>query len=158
VVEQPGELRGAEIGVEEEAGLVPNHGLEPHRPEALAVPGRSAVLPDDGVRERPPAVPLPEEGRLALVGDPDRGDRARAHAMLGEYPTRGPDLGLPEKLGIVLDPAGLRIDLWMLLLGHAEEGRTLVEEERPRAGRALVEGEEIAHKGAMVQCPRGWCS
>jgi hypothetical protein len=49
-----------------------------------------------------------------------------------------PDLGLPEKLRIVLDPAGLRIDLWMLLLGHAEEGRTLVEEERPRAGRALV--------------------
>ncbi len=42
----------------------------------------------------------------------------------------------------------------MLLLGHAEEGRTLVEEKRPRAGRALVEGEEIAHKGAMVQCPR----
>ena len=43
----------------------------------------------------------------------------------------------------------------MLLLGHAEKGRTLVEKERPRAGRALVEGEEIAHKGGMVQCPRG---
>ena len=46
--------------------------------------------------------------------------------------------------------------MWMLLLGHAEEGRTLVEEERPRAARALVQGEEIAHKGAMVQCPRVW--
>ncbi len=122
------------------------------------MPGRSAVLPDDGVRERPAPRPLPEEGRLALVRDPDPRDLARAHAVLGEHPTCGPDLGQPEKLRVVLDPAGLRIDLWMLLLGHPEGGRTLVEEERPRAGRALVEGEEIAHKGAMVQCPRGWCS
>jgi hypothetical protein len=58
--------------------------------------------------------------------------------VLGEHSTCGPDLGLPEKLRIVLDPAGLRIDPWVLLLGDAEEGRTLVEEERPRAGRALV--------------------
>ncbi len=40
------------------------------------------------------------------------------------------------------------------VLRNAEEGRTLVEEEHPRVGRALVEGEEIAHKGAMVQCHR----
>ncbi len=60
-------------------------------------------------------------------------DLAPADAVLGEHPTCGPCLGLPEKLRIVLDPAGLGIDLWMLLLGHAEEGRTLVEEERPRA-------------------------
>jgi hypothetical protein len=37
VSEQPGELGGAEIGVEEEAGLVPDHGLEPHPPQPLAV-------------------------------------------------------------------------------------------------------------------------
>ena len=72
---------------------------------------------------------------------------APADAVLGEHPTYGPDLGLPEKPRIVLVPAGLRIDLWMLLLGHPEEGRTLVEEERPRAARTLVEGEEIAHRG-----------
>ena len=78
-----------------------------------------------------------------MVADPDRRDLAPAHAVLGEHPTCGPDLGFPEKLWIVLDPAGLRVDLWMLLLGHAEEGRTLVEEERPRAGRTLVEGEGI---------------
>jgi hypothetical protein len=119
VSEQPGELGGAEIGVEEEAGLVPDHGLEPRSPQALAVGRRAAVLPDDGVREQPPAVPLPEEGRLPLIADPDRGDLAPADAVLGEHPTGGPDLGLPEKLRIVLDPAGLRIDLWMLLLGHA---------------------------------------
>jgi hypothetical protein len=38
-------------------------------------------------------------------------DLAPADAMLGEHPMGGPDLGLPEKLRIVLDPAGLRIDL-----------------------------------------------
>jgi hypothetical protein len=48
------------------------------------------------------------EGMPALlVGDPDRRDLAPAHAVLGEHPTCAPDLGLPEKLRIVLDPAGL---------------------------------------------------
>jgi hypothetical protein len=89
----------------------------PAPPQPLAVGRGAAVLPDDGVRERPPALPLPEEGRLPLVADPDRGDLAPAHAGLGEHPKCGPDLGLPEKLGIMLDPVGLRIDyrpLWML--------------------------------------------
>ena len=68
VSEQPGELGGAEIGVEEEAGLVPDHGLARAPPPAGARSGRgAAVLADDGVRERPPAVPLPEEGRLPLT-------------------------------------------------------------------------------------------
>ncbi len=67
VSEQPGELGGAEIGLEEEAGLVPDHGIEPRPPQALAVGRCAAVLPDDGVRERPPALALPEQGRLALV-------------------------------------------------------------------------------------------
>ncbi len=133
VSEQPGELGGAEIRVEEEAGLVSDHGLEPRPPQPLAVGRGAAVLPDDGVRERPPALPLPEEGRLPLVADPDRGDLAPADAVLGEHPTCGPHLGLPEKLRIVLDPAGLRIDLWMLLLGHAEEGRS-----SKRSARELV--------------------
>ena len=35
----------------------------------------------------------------------------------------------------------------MPLLGHAEERRTLVDEERPRAGRALVGGEEEGDGG-----------
>lgn len=141
LVEQPGELRGTEIGVEEEPGLVPDHGLETRRPQALAVPRRAAVLPDDGLRERPATRPLPEQGRLALVGDPDSRDLAWAHSGPGQHLAGRPELGLPEQLRVVLDPARLRIVLGMLLLGHLQQGRVLVEEQGTGAGRTLVEGE-----------------
>jgi hypothetical protein len=81
--------------------------VEEQRPGGVraAVPGSSAVLPDDGVRERLAARPLPEQGRLALVCDPDRGDLARAHSGLGQYLAGRTELGLPEQLRVVLDPA-----------------------------------------------------
>ena len=105
------------------------------------MPRRAAVLPDDGLRERPATRPLPEQGRLALVGDPDRRDLACAHSGLGQHLAGRPELGLPEQVGVVLDPARLRIALGMLLPGHPEKRRVLVEEQGAGAGRALVEGE-----------------
>ena len=108
-------------------------------------PGGAAVLPDDGLRERPATRPLPEQGRLALVGDPDSRDLACAHSGLGQHLAGRPELGLPEQLGVVLDPTRLRIVLGMLLLGHPQQGRVLVEEQGAGAGRTLVKGEEVAH-------------
>ena len=60
--------------------------------------------------------------------------------------TPGGDAGLagPDVEGVVLDPAGARVVLRELLLGDGHDGAASVEDDRPRARRALVEGEDVA--------------
>jgi hypothetical protein len=46
----------------------------------------------------------------------------------------------------MLDPAGLRVDLSELTLGHARSMALFVEEYGARASGALVESENVTHK------------
>ena len=55
---------------------------------ALAGIRRAPVLPDDGVVDRPARRPLPDNGRLALVGDADGDDVARPRAGLAPSAAR----------------------------------------------------------------------
>ena len=50
------------------------------RLQPLAEVGGAAVLPDDRVVDRLAGLAVPDDRRLALVGDADRGDRRRAAA------------------------------------------------------------------------------
>ena len=50
-----------------------------------------------------------------------------------------------DLLRVVLDPAGLGEDLAELLLSRGARAPMLVEHDGARAGRALVEGEQVAH-------------
>jgi len=108
--------------------------------------GRGAsVLPHDGIRDGTASGALPEERGLALVGDADRDDLARAEAgerqRLGRHVAlRAPDLGR-----IVLDPAGTGEDLAEFLLGLPEDPAVLAEGDRAGARGALVEGEHGLH-------------
>ena len=90
---------------------------------------RARVLPHDRVADRPAAIALPYDGGLALVGDAHRGDVGRARAgrresRLDGLAARGPDL-----VGVVLDPAGTRMDL-----GGARAGRAPRRAPRRRTG------------------------
>ena len=71
--------------------------------------GGAPVLPDDRPLQRSPGATIPDDRRLALIRDPDRPrartPRARA---LRERVTGGGQHALPDLLGIVLDPSGLR--------------------------------------------------
>ncbi len=58
---------------------------------------------------------------LALVGDADRGDVAGREAGLGERLARGGELVLQISHRLVLDPAGLRVDLAELPLRHRDD-------------------------------------
>ena len=51
----------------------------------------------------------PDDGRLALVADPDRGEGGGVRARIAQ---RDPDAGphaLEDLVGVVLDPAGARV-------------------------------------------------
>ena len=50
--------------------------------------------------------------------------------------------------GVVLDPARLRKDLPELLLRDRANRARVIEDERARTGRALVEGEDERHGGS----------
>ena len=73
-----------EIGIEHEAGLLAEQFLQAVGLELLADRRRDAALPDDGVGDGLAGGPVPEDGRLALVGDADGGDLVRRDAGLGD--------------------------------------------------------------------------
>ena len=86
---------------------------------------------------------LPEDRRLALVGDADRGDVGRRRAGARERFARGGELRLPDRLGIVLDVAWRRKDLRKLLLRDGDDAAVAAKDDRPAGGRALIECEHV---------------
>ena len=145
VIQDPGRLRGREVGVQQEAGLA-LHGFSVAVPLELRTHVRRApVLPDDRVVDRLAALAVPDYGRLALIRDAERrhvrGGRPRRVQRLGEHGLlRGPDAAR-----IVLDPARLREDLLELPLRGGPHAPVAIEEDRARAGRTLVERHDVRH-------------
>ena len=142
VLEDPGELERRRIGRDRQTGQRP----EPVRAGGIgggqpgAGVGGPGVLPDDGVVDRPPGPSVPDHGRLALVADPDRGQRARVGADVTQ---RDPDAGphaLEDLVGVVLDPAGSRRDLGVLQLVAGDRLPAPVEQDAAAARRPLVDG------------------
>ena len=136
-IEQPGELGRREIGVDQEAAALGNEGLPPLRAKPVADGRRAPVLPDDGVVQAGATRAVPEQHRLALVGDAD-GGRQGVAGRLAQHR----DAGLPDLFRVVLHPAGRRVDLAKLALGHPERRAGDVEQDRAGRGGALVEGEQ----------------
>src|SRR5262249_53496425 len=106
VTQQPLELGGREVGIEDEPGLSPDPGFEPLALERGAALAGAAVLPDGRARHGLAALALPQQRGLALVGDADRRDlpavgRAQRIAEGGEH-------ARPDLLALVLHPAGTR--------------------------------------------------
>ena len=143
VLQDPGDLGAGEIGIEQQAGLVRHHLLVPGLLQVTAEPGGTAVLPDDGVVHRLAGRAIPHHGRLALVGDADAGQVRRLEPRLGERAAADLDSGAPDLLRIVLDPARLGKDLGQFLLRRSDGPAGGVEHDGPRAGRALVDGEDV---------------
>ena len=107
VFQYPADLCSAEIGVYEEAGLVADLLGEAEGLEGVAVLGGAAVLPYDGVVNRPAGFGVPNDGRLALVGDADGGDFLQGDAGLYDYLAHDGFLAVPDLLRVVLDESWL---------------------------------------------------
>ncbi len=77
VVEQPGELGGRKVRVEQQAGALLHHRLGARGAQCLALRRRAPVLPHDRRRNRTAGGAFPDQRGLALVGDADRGKIGR---------------------------------------------------------------------------------
>ena len=155
VVQEPGDLGAAEIGIQPQAGARREQGLMPRRAQFVAGAGRAPVLPDDGVVNRQTGHPVPDHRRLTLIGDangrdvvaeqPRPGYRFAGHAQLS-----GPDLR-----SVVFHPAGLRKYLARFFLCHRHHGACLIEQDGAAAGRALIQGQNVAgHEVVLRLSPK----
>ncbi len=142
IVEQPGDLGAAEIGVQQKTGLLPDQRLMAFGEQAVADARRAPVLPDDGVVDRPAGLAIPNDGRFALVGDAYGGDVAGAQAGRGYGFLGDTELGRPDIARVVLDPAGLRKDLAEFALRLAAHPPIAVEDDGAAGRRALIESQD----------------
>src|ERR1044072_1365326 len=103
MIEQPFQFRRGKIRIEKQSR--PRAALR-FLSRVLQFPAalrRAPVLPDDGVVQWPARLSVPENRRLALIGDAESCNLCRRNAF-GCSPA-APDRCLPYLFGIVLDPA-----------------------------------------------------
>ena len=76
---------------------------------------------------------------------------------VGESAAADLDGGAPDLLRVVLDPAGLGEDLRQFLLRRGHGLARAIEHDRARAGRALVDGEDVlgSHQAAIKAAASG---
>ena len=130
VIEQPPDLAGREIRVDEQPGpllhqLAGALGFQP-----FTVVGGPPVLPHGRVADRLAGLAVPEDRRFALVGNADGGNVAGAELRASERFDRDPDLRRPDLVRVVLDPAGARKDLPEFLLRDGGDVAAPVEVNR----------------------------
>ena len=147
VVEQPGDLGGGEVGIQQQAGLGRDGRLVPGALEGAARLRRAPVLPHDGAVDGPARAPIPDDAGLALVGDADGGDVAclqlrSCERLAGRFDGRAPDV-----LGIVLHPARGRIVLGELALREPQDAQIGAEHDGAARGGALIDRQHRARLG-----------
>ena len=97
----------------------------------------AGILPDDGIAQGLAAVTIPGDHRLALIVDPERHRIPR--------PLDQPPQMIQQLPRVMLDPAGLRIDLAMLEPAEALESAICLQPIGLAAGGALVDGDDGGH-------------
>ncbi|MNO71877.1 hypothetical protein D3C76_628050 [compost metagenome] len=111
--------------------------------ELLADFGAASALPDDGVVDRAAGVLVPDHGGFTLVGDADGRDLVVVQSRLRQGFDHHRTLGGEDFHRVMFDPAGLRIMLRELALGGADHVGVAIENDRARAGRTLIEGNDV---------------
>ena len=112
--------------------------------QPAALPGRAPILPDDGVVDGNTGAPIPQQRGLALVGDSKGGHRAPLLAQASESFAGGGKCRGPDHLGVVLHPAGFRVDLLEGLLLEREDGARGGKADGAAGAGALVDGQQCA--------------
>src|SRR5262249_38046841 len=132
LVEQPGDLRAREIGIEQESRAFAHERLGAAGLEACADVGRAPVLPDDRTMNGPTGRAVPHDGGLALVRDADGRDAIGADARLCDGLMRSRKCVAPDVLGVVLHPAGCRVVLRELAPRERDDAALAVENDAAR--------------------------
>ena len=91
-----------------EAGALADQVLVARGAQLVAARGRAPVLPDERAVDGLAGRPVPDDDRLALVGDADRAQLARPRRRRRRAPRRRRAGDVPDLGRVVLDPAGPR--------------------------------------------------
>ena len=145
IVEDPLQLGGREIGVDDKAGLFAELLGQAARLQFVAVSTGAAALPDDGVIDRFPRLLVPDDGGLALVRDADGFDLRRPRADLVHRRKCHAQLSGPDLVRVMLDPAGFREILGKFFLRHAAHLARFVEQDAAVRGRPGIQRHDIRH-------------
>ena len=130
--QEPLELRRREVRIRNEPRpLADQRGVQ-----LPAARGGPPVLPDDRRCDCSAGGAVPEHRRLTLIRD-----RNRVH-VVEPRSLRRREHALPDLLGVVLDPAGLREVLRQLGIAAANHVQLIVDDEAGRSGRSLVDRED----------------
>ena len=149
MIEDPADLAGGKIGVDHQAGFALD-GLA--RLQSVAIGRGAAALPDDGGRDRLAGAAIPDHGGFALIGDADGGDVATPwHVAAFKRPPRGIELRAPDGVGVLLHPAGLRINAIDGARFHRDAAAFLIVERGARAGGSFVQGENVRHSRIIMK-------
>ena len=150
-VEQPAQFRAREVRREWQPAALAVAVLADVAAQLAHQRGRAHVLPVDRVVNRRAGLALPDERRLALVGDAEghevRGGQLRVvQRALHDLLDVAPDL-----LGVLLDPPRTREHLLVLLLGDRHDAGRAVEHDAARGRGPLVDRRHVllAHRHAL---------
>src|SRR5206468_2359949 len=116
VIEQPGDLGGGEIRIEQQAGSSGYFRFMPAVAQSSAPLRRAPILPHNGVVNWASSRAVPNDSGFTLIGDADRSNIFRACSRLGECRTHGRERCRPYVLGVMLNEARGRVDLRKFLL------------------------------------------
>ena len=146
MVQQPAQLAAGKIGIDHQPGLARDRVRQcPARFSSSQKLGRAAVLPDDGVVDGCAGLAVPDHRGFALVGDADGGDVAGLQAGLGQCLAGDANwLDQISRGSCSTQPACGKLP--ELLLGARADGAGVVEHDRPRTGRALIQCEDEGHR------------
>src|SRR6185436_11571632 len=100
---------------------------------------RAPALPDNRRSYRLPCYPVPDDGGLALIGNPDGHDVRGLDARPQNHAPRRLELRSPDLERVLLHPARLRVPASEVHRFHGDSAALLVVERRARAGGAFVE-------------------
>ena len=155
MIEQPGNLGGGEIRIEEEPGARSDRRLVSGLPQRRDGVGSPPILPDDGIGDRLAGRAVPDDAGLPLIGDAEGSNILRFRPGLIHGGAHGFDRSGPDGFGIVLDPPGRRIDLRKFLLRACNRRQPEIEDNGAGGGSALINGDdEVGQACSLVRGSR----
>ena len=142
VLGDPAQLGAGEVRIQPQPGQLGDPVLVALVAQPGADVGGTPVLPDDRAARGAQRLAIPQEHRLALVGDADGTQLALVD--LREHGPRGLQGRLPDLLRGVLDPARLREVLGELLVALGHDAAVVADDDGGDAGRPCVDGQDGA--------------
>ena len=147
MVQNPPQLGSGEIGVQHQAGFLPEEILIAQLFQLLAMVCRPAALPHDGRTHRPSGEPVPHNGGFPLIGNADGRHISGGNSPVAQGHSGHLYLGGINLLRVMLHPARLRKILGKFLLGHCHNFPILAKKNTPVAGGTGVQSHDIlAHR------------